>query len=79
VHRSAQYSSVHTGRLPATAAISRWGASAGVPLLDLAALVGDHVLGGHGNIDGIHWGWDGHKVVGHALAELIASAGAKQT
>jgi diglucosylglycerate octanoyltransferase len=79
VHRSAQYSSVHTGRLPATAAISRWGASAGVPLLDLAALVGDHVLGGHGNIDGIHWGWDGHKMVGHALAELIASDGAKQT
>jgi diglucosylglycerate octanoyltransferase len=79
VHRSALYSSVHTGRAPAVAAISRWGASAGVPLLDLAALVGDHVLGGHGNIDGIHWGWDGHKVVGRALAELITSTRAKQT
>jgi lysophospholipase L1-like esterase len=79
VHRASTYGGVHTGRLPAAAAIQRWGAQADVPLLDLAALVGSHVLGGHGNIDGIHWGWDGHKIVGHALAELIGSAGSDQT
>jgi hypothetical protein len=28
-------------------------------------------MDGHGNPDGIHWGWDGHKTVGHALAELV--------
>jgi hypothetical protein len=71
VHRSSLYAGVHTGRLPAVAAMTAWGARAGVPMLDLAAVVGPHVLGGHGNPDGIHWGWDGHKVVGHALAALI--------
>jgi diglucosylglycerate octanoyltransferase len=71
VHRAASYAGVHHGRAPATAAIREWGRRTGVPLLDLAALVSDHVLGGHGNADGIHWGWDGHKLVGHALAEMI--------
>jgi diglucosylglycerate octanoyltransferase len=79
VHRAASYGGVHTGRAPAVAAIQRWGAQADVPLLDLAALVGSHVLNGHGNIDGIHWGWDGHKTVGHALAELIGSVGSEHT
>lgn len=71
VHRAQSYGLVHTGREPAVAAIRAWGALAGVPLLDLAELVTDHVLGGHGNPDGIHWGWDGHKIVGGALAELV--------
>jgi lysophospholipase L1-like esterase len=71
VHRAEAYGGVHTGRAPAVAAIQAWGARAGVPLLDLADLVGSHVLGGHGNIDGMHWGWDGHKIVGHALASLV--------
>ena len=42
-----------------------------VPLLDLAALTSAHVVGGHGNPDGMHWGWDAHQVVGAALAETI--------
>lgn len=79
VHRAASYRGVHTGRLPAARAISQWGASKGIPLLDLAALTGEHVLGGYGNADGMHWGWDAHKAVGHALAELVVSAGPKQT
>ncbi|ONI76987.1 lysophospholipase [Actinosynnema sp. ALI-1.44] len=78
-HRSPAYRGVHTGRAAGVTAISRWAASAGVPLLDLAELTGDHVIGGHGNIDGIHWGWDAHKVVGLALAELAAATGAKST
>jgi hypothetical protein len=44
-----------------------------VPLLDLASLVGDHVLSGRGNPDGIHWGWEAHELVGKAL---VAEAGA---
>jgi lysophospholipase L1-like esterase len=71
VHRARSYGLVHTAREPATAAIRAWGVKAGVPLLDLAELVGEHVLGGHGNPDGMHWGWDGHKIVGSALAELV--------
>jgi hypothetical protein len=80
MHRSSAYAGVHSGRVPGALAIQRWGDRAGVPLLDLAALVGSHVLDGHGNPDGIHWGWDGHKIVGHALASLIEeTSGPKQT
>lgn len=71
VHRAQSYGLVHTAREPTAAAIRAWGAKAGVPLLDLAELVGEHVLGGHGNADGMHWGWDGHKIVGGVLAELV--------
>jgi diglucosylglycerate octanoyltransferase len=69
VHRASSYGHVHTGRLSATAAIRSWGDRAGVPLLDLAALVGDHVRAGRGNPDGIHWGWEAHELVGKALAD----------
>lgn len=40
----------------------------------MPALVGEHVLGGHGNPDGMHWGFAGHRAVGHALAELVRTA-----
>jgi hypothetical protein len=42
-----------------------------VPLLDLPSLTGDHVRGGHGNPDGIHWGFDAHRAVGQALADTV--------
>jgi hypothetical protein len=73
VHRSSSYGFVHTGRLLGTAAIREWGERAGVPLLDLASLVGKHVLGGRGNPDGIHWGWEAHELVGKALADEAAA------
>ena len=69
VHRASSYGFVHTGRPSAVAAIGEWGERAGVPLLDLASLVGEHVLGGRGNPDGIHWGWEAHELVGKALAD----------
>jgi len=71
VHRARSYGFVHTARAPAVAAIRQWGERVGVRLLDLAALTGEHVRGGHGNPDGMHWGWDGHKVVGIALADAV--------
>lgn len=71
VHRASSYGLVHTGREGATRAIREWGLRAGVPLLDLAAIVGDHVLGGRGNPDGIHWGWEGHELAGKALAQQV--------
>src|SRR6202000_1651110 len=54
-HRAAAYGYVHTGYGPAASAIGAWGARRGVPLVDLAALTRDHVLGGEGNPDGMHW------------------------
>jgi lysophospholipase L1-like esterase len=73
VHRASSYGYVHTARLGAVAAIQAWGRQAGVPLLDLAALTGEHVLGGLGNPDGMHWGWEAHGAVGDALAGVIRS------
>lgn len=73
VHRATSYGLVHTGYRAATDAIAAWGARAGVPLVDLTGLVGEHVLGGRGNPDGIHWGWEAHDVVGKAFAELVTA------
>lgn len=71
VHRARSYGFVHTARPGATEAIREWGRVAGVPLLDLAALTGEHVLAGRGNPDGMHWGWEAHQAVGAALADTI--------
>jgi lysophospholipase L1-like esterase len=71
VHRAASYGQVHTTRARTAAAIARWAAEADVPVLDVPAHVGAHVLGGHGNPDGMHWGWEGHEVVGRAMASLL--------
>lgn len=72
VHRAPAYGGVHAGRPAAERATRAWAASAGVALLDLPALIGDHIMAGEGNPDGMHFGWWGHKRVGEALAELLA-------
>ncbi|GAY12096.1 diglucosylglycerate octanoyltransferase [Pseudonocardia sp. N23] len=72
-HRAAVYGGVHPGRSAADRATRRWAAATGVRVLDVPALVGDHVRGGHGNPDGMHWGWAAHAAVGAALAELVGS------
>jgi lysophospholipase L1-like esterase len=71
VHRASSYGLVHSGRAGAVAALRSWGARVDVPLLDLAELTGEHVLGGLGNPDGMHWGWEAHQRVGDALADTI--------
>nr|WP_222132175.1 diglucosylglycerate octanoyltransferase [Pseudonocardia sp. C8] len=81
VHRAADYGFAHPHRAATDAAIRAWAAAAAdVVLLDVPALVAGHVLGGHGNPDGMHWGWAGHRTVGDALAErlepLLARPGA---
>ncbi len=71
VHRAAVYGSVHPGRPAAERATRDWARANGVPLLDLRALVGEHMLAGHGNPDGLHWGWPAHATVGAACADLL--------
>jgi hypothetical protein len=73
-HRAECYASVHPGREPAERATRAWAQACGVALLDLPALVTDHVLGGHGNPDGMHWGWEAHTAVGEACAGLLQGA-----
>lgn len=74
VHRSAAHGGVHPGRERHDAALCAWADGHGVTTVPTAALVREHVLGGHGNPDGIHWGWDAHRVVGEAVAEALAAA-----
>lgn len=71
VHRAADYGAVHPGRPAAERATRAWAARTGTALLDLRALVGEHVLAGRGNPDGMHWGWSAHGDVGRACAELL--------
>jgi diglucosylglycerate octanoyltransferase len=73
-HRAASYAGVHPGRLATERAVRGWAGAHGVGLLDLHALVGEHVLGGHGNPDGMHWGWEAHAAVGAACAALLRPA-----
>ena len=71
VHRADAYGRVHTARDGAAAAMAEWSERVQVPLLDLSAVVGEHVLSGRGNADGMHWGWEGHALVGKAMAEML--------
>lgn len=71
VHRADSYGRVHTARDGAAAAMAAWAERVDVPLLDLPAVVGEHVLSGRGNPDGMHWGWEGHASVGKAMGALI--------
>jgi hypothetical protein len=73
-HRAASYGGVHPGRAATERAVRAWADAHGVGLLDLPALVGEHVLGGHGNPDGMHWGWEAHATVGTACAALLRPA-----
>ncbi|MFP5072468.1 diglucosylglycerate octanoyltransferase [Pseudonocardia nantongensis] len=71
VHRAADYGLAHPHRAGTEHAVRAWAETAAVPVLDVAELVGDHVLSGQGNPDGLHWGWAGHRLVGNALADLL--------
>ncbi len=73
VHRAPSYGCAHPGRAAGERAIRGWASARGVGLLDLPALVGEHVLAGAGNPDGMHWGWPPHRRVGEALAALLAA------
>ena len=72
VHRAGAYGGVHPHRAGTDRAVRDWARRSGVAELDVAPLVAEHVLAGHGNPDGIHWGWAGHRRVGEALAGELA-------
>ncbi|RLK55202.1 diglucosylglycerate octanoyltransferase [Actinokineospora cianjurensis] len=72
VHRAPAYGYMHAGRSRTLALMRDWADRNNVVPFDVAEVVGEHVLRGHGNPDGIHWGWDGHRMVASALAEHLA-------
>jgi len=71
VHSSAAYASVHKGRPAAERALRAWSHERNVPMVDLAAAVGPHMAAGHGNPDGMHWGWEGHRAVADAVVTAV--------
>ena len=74
VHRAPAYGGVHAGRDRHVAAMTAWARSHDLPLVDVAPLVAEHVLGGHGNPDGMHWGWAAHAAVGDAVGRTVGKA-----
>jgi len=46
-----------------------------VPIVDLKAAVGDEVMSGRGNPDGIHWNFEAHAAVAELMMKGLAEAG----
>ena len=75
VHIADTYGRAHHGRPGTVAALTRWAAEHRVPLVDLKAAVAEHVLGGRGNPDGIHWNFEAHQAVAELMVKGLAEAG----
>jgi hypothetical protein len=59
----------------ARAAARRWAGAHDVAFVDVDPLVLPTLRAGHGNPDGMHWGWPAHEAVGLALAGALRDAG----
>ncbi len=75
VHIAPTYGMSHRGRPGTVAAITRWAAEHDVPLVDLKAAVGEEVMSGRGNPDGIHWNFEAHQAVADLMIKGLAEAG----
>lgn len=45
-------------------------------MVDLKAAVGEYVMAGQGNPDGIHWNFEAHAAVAELMLKGLAEAGA---
>jgi len=75
VHIAATYGRAHHGRKATADAITEWAGAQGVPLVDLEAAVGEEVLAGRGNPDGIHWNFEAHRAVADLMLDALGEAG----
>ncbi len=75
VHIAPNYGMAHHGRSGTVAAITQWAVEQGVPLVDLGAAVGEQVMSGRGNPDGIHWNFEAHQAVAELMIKGLAEAG----
>jgi hypothetical protein len=78
VHIAQTYGKAHHGRAGTVKAITEWAEHHGVPLVDLKAAVGEYVISGQGNPDGIHWNFEGHQAVAELMLKGLAEAGVSQ-
>jgi len=75
VHSAATYGRAHQGRDGTAAAITAWADEHNLPLVDLKEAVAEHIYGGQGNPDGIHWNFDAHRAVADLMLKALADAG----
>jgi hypothetical protein len=75
VHVAEAYGKAHQGRAATAAAITEWACRQRVPLVDLKAAVGDQVMSGRGNPDGVHWNFEAHEAVAELMLTALAEAG----
>ncbi len=78
VHIAPSYGKAHHGRDGTVQAITAWAEQHDVPLVDLKAAVGEYVMSGQGNPDGIHWNFEGHRAVADLMLKALAEAGVPQ-
>lgn len=73
-HRSAAYGNVHSGRIPATAAMSRWARAHGLVTADFYPVIRDafDAPATEMNPDGIHWGFDAHAEIADLVTGSVA-------
>lgn len=72
LHCSPAHAGSLAGFRPQRTALAECYAGLGVPVVDCCGLTAEHVLGGHGNPDGMHWGWAGHAAVADAVDAVLA-------
>ena len=75
VHIADTYGHAHHGRSGTVAAITDWARRHDVPLVDLKAAVAEHIVGGRGKPDGIHWNFEAHRAVADLMLKALAEAG----
>ena len=75
VHIADTYGKAHHGRAGTVAAIADWADQYDVPLVDLKAAVGEQVMSGRGNPDGIHWNFEAHQAVAELMLKALAQTG----
>ena len=78
VHIAETYGHSHRWRDATADAITAWGEAKQVPIVDLKAAVGEYVLSGQGNPDGIHWNFEAHAAVADLMLKGLAEAGVYQ-
>ena len=76
VHIAETYGSAHQRPRRARSRRSPNGRSEhDVPLVDLKAAVGEQVMSGRANPDGIHWNFEAHQAVAELMLKALAEAG----
>jgi lysophospholipase L1-like esterase len=75
VHIADTYGNSHRGRAGTVRAITQWAGEHQVPIVDLKEAVGEEVLSGRGNPDGIHWNFEAHRAVADLMLKGLAEAG----